>query len=155
MCTRSVQRVLQLDTWMNAAWRLSFGSSRHAHWLLFLWHLWHLSLNFCYYISSLILLWLCHFTVTCRKKRNVLAVLQCDLDSRNFTWCIEPSHMCRRIIMSHNLVTEIKKKLIHSKIGKQLAFHCNQTSKITVCISIHPQTQEPSPSLCRNPISIW
>jgi len=47
MCTRSVRRVTQLHTWMNIAWRLSFRSIRHAHWPLFLWHVWHHSLKFC------------------------------------------------------------------------------------------------------------
>ena len=45
MCTRSVRRVIQLDTWMNLAWWLSFRSIRHAHWLLSLWHVWHHSLK--------------------------------------------------------------------------------------------------------------
>jgi len=63
--------------------------------------------------------------------------------------------MHRRIIMSHNLGPEIKKNLMRSEIGKQLAFPRNQTSKITIYKSILPQTQEPSPSLRRNPISIW
>jgi len=155
MCTWSVRRVMQLDTWMNAAWQLSFRSICHVHWPLILWHLWHHSLQFCEHISSLILLLVCHLTVTCRNKPNVLAVLQCNLDSRTFTLCIRPLHIHWRIIMSHNLVTEIKKKLTSSKIGKQLAFHRDQRSKITVCISIVPQTQKPSPSLRRNQISIW
>jgi len=47
MCTRCVRRVMQLDTWMNTAWRLSFRSIRHAHRPLFLWHVWHHSLKFC------------------------------------------------------------------------------------------------------------
>jgi len=47
MCTRSVRRVMQLDTWINLAWRVSFRSIRHAHWPLFLWHVWHHSLKFC------------------------------------------------------------------------------------------------------------
>jgi hypothetical protein len=58
-------------------------------------------------------------------------------------------------IMSHNLVTDIKTKLTCSKIGKKLGFHRNQTSKIELCISILQQTQEPSPSLRRNQLSMW
>jgi hypothetical protein len=57
--------------------------------------------------------------------------------------------------MSYNLVAEIKQKLTHSNIGKQLAFHRDQTSKMTVRTFIFPQTQEVSPSLHRDPISIW
>jgi len=47
LCTRSLRRVMQLDGWMNLAWRLSFRSIRHAHWPLFQWHVWHHSLKFC------------------------------------------------------------------------------------------------------------
>jgi hypothetical protein len=106
-------------------------------------------------MSSLILLLLYHITVTGRMKSNVMTVLQPDLDFRTFTWCVRPLHMHSRIIMSHNVVTEIKQKLTHSKIGKHLASHRDQTPKSTVCTSIVPQTQEPSPSLCQNAISIW
>ena len=155
MCTRSVRKVMQLDTWMNMAWRLSYKLIRHAHWPLFLWHVWYHSLKFCYHISSLILLLLCHLRVTCRSKPNVMAVLQPDLGFRTFTWCVRSLHMHRRIIISHNLVTEIKPKLTGSKIGIQLAFHHNQTSKSTVCTTRLPQTLEPLPSLRRNPICIW
>jgi len=155
MCTRSVRRVMQLVTWMNLALQLSFRSIRHAHWPLFLWHVWHHSLKFCSHILSLILHLLCHVTVTCKKKPKVMAVIQPNFDSRTFTWSVRPLHIHRRIIMSHNLVTQIKKKLTHSKISKQLAFHHDQMSKITVCTSIVEQTQELSPSLRQNPISIW
>jgi len=109
MCTRSVRRVMQLDTWMNLALRLWIRSICRAYWQLFLRHVLHHSVEFCYHISSLILLLMCHKPVTCRKKPNVLAVLQPDLDSGTFTWCVRPLHMHRRIIMSHNLVSEIKK----------------------------------------------
>jgi len=78
MCTRSVRRVMQLDTWMNSTWRLSFRSICRAHWPLCLWHVWHQSLKFCYHISSLILHLLSRLTVTCKWKLNVWAVLQCD-----------------------------------------------------------------------------
>jgi len=117
LCTRSVRRVMQLDTCMNLAWQLSFRSIRHAHWPLFLWHLSHHSLKFCYRILSLILLLNCHLTATCRKTPHVLAVLQAELESRTFRWCVRPLHMHRRIIMSHNFVTEFKKQLTCSEIG--------------------------------------
>ena len=155
MCTRSVRWVVQLDTWMNTAWQLSFRSISHANWPLLLWHVWHHSLKFCYHISSQILLLLCYSTVTYRIKSNMMAVLQPDVDFRTFTWCVWPLYMQRPIIMCHNSVPEIKQKLTGSKIGKQLAFHREQTSKSTVYISVLPQTQEPPPSLRRNPISIW
>jgi hypothetical protein len=84
-----------------------------------------------------------------------MAILQPNWDSRTFTWCVQPLHMYRRIIVSYNVVTEIKEKLTRSKIGEQLAFHDDQTSKITVCTPILPQRQEPSPSLRRNLIPVW
>jgi len=155
MCTRSVRRVMQVDTWMNMGWRLLFRWICHVHWPLFLRPIWHHSLEFCYHILSLILIVLCHLIVTCRMKLNVMAVIQPDLDFRTFTSCVPPLHMHRQIIMPHNLVTQIMPKLTRSKIGKQLAFHRDQTSKGTVCTYILPQTLEPSPSLCLNPISIW
>jgi len=85
----------------------------------------------------------------------VSTVLSPDLDSRTFTWCVRPLHKHRRIITSHNLVTEIKKKRTRSKSGKQIAFHQQMTSIITLCLSIPPLTQEPSPCLRLNPKSIW
>jgi len=126
----SVQRVMQLDTWMNTAWRLSFRSIRDAHWPLFLWHVWHHSFKYCYHILSRILLLLCHLTVTCRMKLNVMVILQRCLDFRTFTWCVRPLQMHRGIIMSHNLVTELKQKQTRSKIGKQIAFTAIRRQKL-------------------------
>jgi len=60
-----------------------------------------------------------------------MAVLQPTLDFITFTLCVRLLHMHSRIIMSHNLVTEIKPKLTRSKMGKQLAFHRDLTSKST------------------------
>jgi hypothetical protein len=62
--------------------------------------------------------------------------------------------MHRQIIMSHNLVSEIQKMLTRSKIGKHIAFPRDQTSIITVCLSMAPLTQKPSPYLCPNPKTI-
>jgi hypothetical protein len=63
--------------------------------------------------------------------------------------------MQSRNIMAQNLIPEIKIMLTRGKFGKQLAFHSDQTAKIPVCSGLLPQTQEPSPSLRRNLISIW
>jgi len=63
--------------------------------------------------------------------------------------------MHRCIVMSQNLVTEIKKNLTRSKIGTQIAFHRDTTVKIQICLFIPPQTQEPSPSHRLILISIW
>jgi len=155
MCTRSVQRVVQLVAWMNAAWRSSFRQIHIQHWPLFVWHLWHHSLKICLYISSLIWLLLSLWTVIGRQKLNVLAVLKPDLDSRPFPWCVRPLHMHRRIIMSHNLVTEFKETLSHNTIGTQIAIHRDMTSKIQICVILPQLTQGLSPRLRPNPISIW
>jgi len=56
--------------------------------------------------------------------------------------------------MYHNLVSEIKKKLTPNKIVTQIAFQKDMTSKITICISIPLQTQEASPYLLPNLVSI-
>jgi hypothetical protein len=124
-CTRSVWRLMQFDTCMNAAWQSLFRQICIELWPFCLWHVWHHSLKYCLYISSPTVLLLCRLTVTCRSKLNVLAVIQCNWDSRTFTWCIQPLLMYRRIIMSHHLDIEINNKLTCSKIGKQIAFHCN------------------------------
>jgi len=84
----------------------------------------------------------------------VLAVFPRDVHSRAFTRCVQPLHMHRGIIISHNLVTEIKKKVAPSKIDKQIAFHWDMTLKITVSQCIALQMQEPSPCLRPNPKSI-
>jgi len=98
---------------------------------------------------------LSHLTVTRKEKSNLLAVLQSDLDSRNPSWCVGPFKMHRWIIMSHNLVTEIKEILTRSKIGTQFASHRDMMSKIQICLYIIPMMQGPSPCLRPDTISIW
>ena len=102
----------------------------------------------------LILLLLLHLTVISKQKSNVLAILQPDLDSWPFAWCVRLLHILRQIIMSHNLVIEINKKLTLSKISTQIAFHRDVLSKTTICNIIPLLMQEPSPSLCLNLISM-
>ena len=63
--------------------------------------------------------------------------------------------MDRQIIMSHNLVTQIKNMLTCSNNGTQIAFQRDVMSKIRIRLSIPPMTQELSPSLRSNPISVW
>jgi len=154
MCTRSVRRVMQLDIWMNAAWRLSFRQIHTERWQFFLRLVWYHSPKFCLSTSSLIYLLLSHLTVISKQQLHLLPVIQPDLDSRPFAWCVPPLHIDRQVIMSHNSVTEIKKTLTHSKIGTQIAFHRDITSKIQVCLFNSPLTQEPSPCLSPNSISI-
>jgi hypothetical protein len=59
----------------------------------------------------------------------MLAILERDMNSRPFIWCVQPLHMHRGIGLSHNVVTKIKKQRIHSKIDTQIAFHKGMTSK--------------------------
>ena len=54
-------------------------------------------------------------------------------------------HIHRPIMVSHNLVTEIKDQLTCNKICTQIAFHRVMTSKSQICHFIPPMTQEPSP----------
>jgi len=86
---------------------------------------------------------------------DLFALLQPDTDSRSCAWCVWPLHMHRQIIMSHNIVTGIKNKLTCSTFGKQIAFQWDMTSKIPICLTILPMTQEPLPWHCLNLISIW
>jgi len=154
MCTRSVWRVLKLVPWINTTWRLSCRQIRIDHWARLLWLVWHHSFNFCLYISLLILLLRSHLTLISKQKSSWLAILQHDLDSITFTWCVHPLHMHTRIIMSHSVVTKIKKKMTRSKIGTQITFHWDIMSKMTICLSIPPLAQKQSPSLRPNPIAI-
>jgi len=81
MYTRPVPKEVQFDIWMNAAWWSSLRQIHIEHWPLFLWLIWHHSLKFCSYISSLLLLVISYLTVIGNQKSNVLAVLQDDFDS--------------------------------------------------------------------------
>jgi len=94
-------------------------------------------------------------TVIGEQESDWLAFQQPDMDSRTFALCVRPMHMHRRIIMSHNLVTETKKMLRGRKIGTQIAFRRDMTSNIHICILIPPMTRELSPCLRQNLISIW
>jgi len=57
--------------------------------------------------------------------------------------------------MPHNLVTESKQKLTHSKMGTQIAIPRITSSKIAICGLTSPVMQELSPFLSPNPIPIW
>jgi len=106
-----------------------------------------------YFVSNIALL--SHLKAISKQKSNMLAIMKSDLDSRHFAWCVQSLHMHRRIIMSHNLVTEIKNNLTCSKIRTQIAFHRYLTSKIQIYLVIPPLTQKPSPCLRLNSISMW
>jgi len=47
MCTTAERRVMQLDTRINAPWRLSFIRVHIAHWPLLFWLVWHHGLKCC------------------------------------------------------------------------------------------------------------
>ena len=57
--------------------------------------------------------------------------------------------------MSHNLVTEMQKKLTNSKIATQIAVQRDMSPMIAILLSIPPVTLDPSPLLIWNQISIW
>jgi len=155
MWTRAKRRVMHLNGWMNAAWRLTCIQVRVALWPLCLWLVWHHLRESCWKISSLIYFLLSHLTVTGMTMTSSLVVLWCDLEFMTLEWCVWPLHMHRWIIISHNLVTEIKTKLTRSKIETQIAFHSSTSSKFSIWLSIPPLMQELSSFLCPNPISIW
>jgi len=48
MCTRSEQRIVQLNAWLNVAWQSSFIRVCIAHWPLLLWLKWHPRVKFCF-----------------------------------------------------------------------------------------------------------
>jgi len=93
--------------------------------------------------------------VTGRTIAHALVVSQRELMSRTLAWPIRPLHMDRRIIMSHNLVTDNKYKLTRSKRGTGIAFQIDTSSRLPICVIIPPVTQEPSPCPLWNAISIW
>jgi hypothetical protein len=63
--------------------------------------------------------------------------------------------MHRPIIIFHNLVTETKRKLTRSKIGKQIAFPRDISSKIAIYPSNLPGMYKPLLYLWANPIVVW
>jgi len=151
----SVQRVMQLDEWINAAWWLPFIRVCSAHWPLLLWLVWHHSKKKICNILSLSWFWLSHLTVTGKTLSSLLVVYQLDLECGTFAWAVWPLHTHRQIIMTHNLFTAIKHKLTCSKMGKQIAFTRNMSSKRPIWLSNPPATVEPSPCLRPKPMSVW
>jgi len=86
---------------------------------------------------------------------SLLVILQPDLVSCTLAWHGRPLHIHKQIMMSHNLVTEIKKTLACSTVGTRIAFQIDMTSLIAICLSIPQAMHELSTFLCRNPISVW
>jgi hypothetical protein len=85
----------------------------------------------------------------------VLAVLQPQLDSSTFGWCVPPLPIHSRINISYNMVTKMKTKLTRSKIGIHITFHRDMMLKIPIYLSIPLWTQEPLPWVCPNQKSYW
>jgi len=59
------------------------------------------------------------------------------------------------MMMSHHLVTEIKKMLTRSKIGTPITFRGDKSSIITNCAGSVPMTNEPLQYVHLNPIPVW
>jgi hypothetical protein len=83
-----------------------------------------------------------------------MTIFEDSLGSGTFAWCARPLHMLRRIVISHNLVTDIKNTLTCCKISTKTAFQRDTTPKTLICLGICSMTQERSLSLRPNPISI-
>jgi hypothetical protein len=60
-----------------------------------------------------------------------------------------------RIIMSHNVVTEINKILTHSKIDTPITICGDMLSIITYCAGSEQMTYKPIQSICPNPFPVW
>ena len=78
-----------------------------------------------------------------------------DLDCRPFAWPVQPLHIPRRIIMSHNSGTKIEKTLTLSKIGTWIDSHRDTASNLTTLPSMSLVTHELWPFLRLNQISMW
>jgi len=154
MCTRSEGRVMQFAAWMNTAWWSMFIRVCIAHWPLHLWFVWHQIVKFCYQISTLFYFLLSHLTITGKTISSLLIFSQLDLESRTFAWPARPLHMHRKIILFHNLISEIQQSLTQSKINTQCDFQSDMSSKLTIWQSIPPLTQEPSRFHRPNPVSL-
>jgi hypothetical protein len=59
------------------------------------------------------------------------------------------------MIMSHNLVTEIKKMLTHSQLGTPITFHGDMSSIIINHACSGQMTKEPLQYVVQNPIPSW
>jgi len=128
MFTRPVRRVMQLDGWINTAWLSSCRQICIEHWQLLLWVVWHHSLEFCSYISSLILLLLSHLTLISKQKLswllscNLICILQ--LSHGVFDPCTCTDKLPCRTIWSLTSryswhVTKLMYKLLLNKTGSQ------------------------------------
>ena len=82
-------------------------------------------------------------------------VNQSDWESRPLQLSFQRFHMHRQIVMSHNLVTEIKQMLTGSQIATWIAFPRDTLSHIAICLFTPVATQKPSPWVHPNPNSIW
>ena len=86
---------------LSSSWQICIEQSP-----LFLWLVWHYSVQFCLYISSVMSLLISYLTVMGEQSLKVLAVLQPDLHSNTFAWYFWPLPIHRWIILSHNSVSE-------------------------------------------------
>jgi len=57
--------------------------------------------------------------------------------------------------MSHNLVSEMKKMMTHSKIGTPITFRREKLSIVTNCAYSVPTTNEPLQYVHLSPIPVW
>jgi len=85
MCTRSVRRVMQLNTWMNAAWRSALKQIGIEHWPLFLWLVWHHSLIFCLSICHFFSFWFRTYEQSANRHRT-------GWQSDSLSWILHISH---------------------------------------------------------------
>jgi len=85
---------------------------------------------------------------------SILVILQPDLQSHTFAWCVRLLHMHRQIVMSHNLATGSINQLTQSKSCTPIAFRIDWMSRIVNCIRIAHATNRLSPLFHLYPIAI-
>jgi hypothetical protein len=132
MWSRSERRVIQLAAWTNAVWWLVFIRVQTVHWPLVLRLVWHQCLKFCHYNSSLFQVLLLNGTITGKSRPSSLAMYEIASEPRTLSCPVTPLPTHWWQILSHNSVTEIKKKLTHSKVCTELVSTTDRTPTLTI-----------------------
>jgi len=100
---------------------------------------------------------LAHSPPTCMRHDDI-ALICCQstsLESRTFVRPLGPLHMHKRIIMAHNVVTEIQKILTCVKVDTPITFGADMSSITTCCTGCIQMTYKPIQYVHLNPFSVW
>jgi len=80
---------------------------------------------------------------------------QLGLEFRTFVWPVRLLHLHSGTIVSHNVVTEIKKIVSCNKIDTAITFCGNMSSIITYCTGCVQVTNEAIKYVNLNPFPVW